>query len=1035
MTASSAANGEDEDIYANKSLGVYGYSVILMITAGVIAAGSVALISSWGIGVRVFRWLIDVGYAWQQVPLGIAVVIFTVLYMLDFFWPPHMPKKHFRLWKGDVCVGKSILGFGMLMFVVAGLFMAKDYPSVPVVFALVAEPAVIALLRWATKPHAFTIKNEEALDKDVQAKLMALKKITGNEKDTLAFLKACLIAFSTISIVSIAAWIYVAITDGGPHALQKENDITWAVAFLIWVTPLLIGIGNFVFGLYVCLRMAMQNTYADTDAARNELIMNAASDPNFNGSKSLTNTLVEELARHRVDLKQAESGVSVGDDEETMRRKYEQQGGNHVKQLTILAKIIGMVFVVVLGACYVTFQLASVDAAISATILGLLGTFFAMFVIFFYFMFKRIAEAMGKWLHDLPAFKAANKLRQNDWVRACFICCFLPVFPFIFCLGAVNQCIRKCRGIYKYGGAEANDWDNYGGKTDIDALPDTLWCTPRTSLIFTRVRKWNTISIAQKATMLCLLMFCFYISPIFINIVFSWMRYIFMGAGDPEAAFGFGWILFITFWVGVTAFLLPPVPGLTVYIFGGLMVSGACPEEFGGFWGGSVINIFLCWFLKLTACAVQQKVIGENLGRTQSVRSFLGVHTMQCRTIEKLLRTPGLSIGKVALLCGGPDWPVSVTAGILKLSLYQCELGTLPILFFIIPCAMTGSFYLKMGGTVDMSSTPEQQLAALEEQQMWDNCGKMMVVVTMGVTLILWAILTWALQNILEQNYEELSIPLTQNVELHWIDHRNEEVKKRCSVDWPRVPGLMRCLLLASTFIHKICCQAIYWGKAYLFGTFAVQSDITDLIFYGEPPEAVIGRESVVLFALYVVGWLGLIAFSFWKSAYTRSSRLEVLKELAVSEPSWKEVWIVETTAKLEEFERRKDGLNTGGANLADDAEEGIEADKIGDSKDEGQQDVRDCIIPGRASSPVQVLGEDCAKVADTPIAARETDSDAPTTACEILAGESANAAFQNQDSAPCIETLQSERSDRREGPGLGQGLRSEGVFARCCCP
>lgn len=60
------------------------------------------------------------------------------------------------------------------------------------------------------------------------------------------------------------------------------------------------------------------------------------------------------------------------------------------------------------------------------------------------------------------------------------------------------------------------------------------------------------------------------------------------------------------------------------------------------------------------------------------------------RAIEQVLRRPGMSFGKCMILCGGPagclrrllclsaeDWPTSVLAGILRLSLVQCTIGGL----------------------------------------------------------------------------------------------------------------------------------------------------------------------------------------------------------------------------------------------------------------------------------------------------------------------------------------------------------------------
>ncbi len=62
------------------------------------------------------------------------------------------------------------------------------------------------------------------------------------------------------------------------------------------------------------------------------------------------------------------------------------------------------------------------------------------------------------------------------------------------------------------------------------------------------------------------------------------------------------------------------------------------------------------------------------------------------RAIEVVLRQPGLSMGKCAILCGGPDWPTSVLCGILRCPISQILIGTAPIFFFVVPTVCTGAF-------------------------------------------------------------------------------------------------------------------------------------------------------------------------------------------------------------------------------------------------------------------------------------------------------------------------------------------------------
>merc|ERR1711871_1337836 len=71
-----------------------------------------------------------------------------------------------------------------------------------------------------------------------------------------------------------------------------------------------------------------------------------------------------------------------------------------------------------------------------------------LLVVFFYITFRRVAEALGQWMKDLPVWKSIRDLKNNDWVRALFIILFLQVLPIVLLLSFFNQWIRKRRGVY-----------------------------------------------------------------------------------------------------------------------------------------------------------------------------------------------------------------------------------------------------------------------------------------------------------------------------------------------------------------------------------------------------------------------------------------------------------------------------------------------------------------------------------------------------------------------------------------------------------
>ena len=76
------------------------------------------------------------------------------------------------------------------------------------------------------------------------------------------------------------------------------------------------------------------------------------------------------------------------------------------------------------------------------------------------------------------------------------------------------------------------------------------------------------------------------------------------------------------------------------------------------------------------------------------------------KAMRLVLSQEGLSIPKVAILIGGPDWPTSVSCGIMRLSLPQIILGTTPVVFLILPTCVTGAL-LYMASLKDESGNPE----------------------------------------------------------------------------------------------------------------------------------------------------------------------------------------------------------------------------------------------------------------------------------------------------------------------------------------
>jgi len=267
---------------------------------------------------------------------------------------------------------------------------------------------------------------------------------------------------------------------------------------------------------------------------------------------------------------------------------------------------------------------------------------------------------------------------------------------------------------------------------------------------------------------------------------------------------------------------------------------------------------------------VQQGLIGQMLGKNPWIRQTVGVHKPLIRAIEAVLRQPGLSFGKCMILCGGPDWPTSVLAGILRISLVQCEIGTCPIILNVVPLALTGSFYLKR-----------------DESDTWLRAGNLMFTMTVITSVAFWAGAGWAIQNEFDRNHEALTQPKEEFVELDWLDYRAEFIRKRCVVSWADVPLAVRVPFVIGALGLILVAQLFFWRFSILFGDFKVTDDIAELEWFGV--DGLISPMGVAGVGASLVSTLGLVVFSVWNARRRREPAAAAAKELVQMEATWKE--------------------------------------------------------------------------------------------------------------------------------------------------
>ena len=211
-----------------------------------------------------------------------SAVILVLLYLLDFFMPPHLPGEFLVLYSGDSWLGRGLLTAAVAQILVGILFLADRFPTAPLVLTIFLCPTGLILVRQITKPKPrfhLDAKGTASQEQNLKARLRMLKMVTGEEKEQRIFYKAAAIAFFVTALVCIIVWIPWAVTtsvrfDVSTDPVEREMN------FVRWATPLIVGICNLIFASFAALRVALDKTYQGTDHNRAQIILSSRSHMN-----------------------------------------------------------------------------------------------------------------------------------------------------------------------------------------------------------------------------------------------------------------------------------------------------------------------------------------------------------------------------------------------------------------------------------------------------------------------------------------------------------------------------------------------------------------------------------------------------------------------------------------------------------------------------------------------------------------------------------------------------------------------------------
>jgi hypothetical protein len=364
-----------------------------------------------------------------------------------------------------------------------------------------------------------------------------------------------------------------------------------------------------------------------------------------------------------------EENQVFADDDLTLKDKVDllKRRRTEANVRILLGVTAGFIFIV-----YISSMLTGSAMRMLATVRLFLGVFGAMAVGFFA---KNLRPEVLEQASQSKMVKNLIALSKMDPVRALVAAVGGILFPFLLGAGYLKQRVRLAR--------------------DPSLPRDTF--SPTIQRVYNAVMTWHPGGVMSWMVKLSLLIFALDICAKLAYVILSYL-------GEAIAELSVVIVSLILSFVGFLVFMNPLMPGPVVYMVVGVVVTGrlcrgakadagldvdaACPN--GTFVGGLFLCTTLCFLTKLAAVCGQME-IGRLLGQRVTVQRMCQVDKPAIRAIELILRKPGLFPGKVAILCGGPDWPTSVLCGILRQSKAEMCFGTCPMFFVCMPSVLSGA--------------------------------------------------------------------------------------------------------------------------------------------------------------------------------------------------------------------------------------------------------------------------------------------------------------------------------------------------------
>jgi len=425
-----------------------------------------------------------------------------------------------------------------------------------------------------------------------------------------------------------------------------------------------------------------------------------------------------------------------------------------------------------------------------------------------------------------------------DVLRGLLVLAFSPLSLVFLLLSVINQCIRRyitrhcCRKRVPDAEFEHKGIFTLGVARQINY-----------------VLSWDQVQVLTYAVY-------WGVGYIFLNVLASKFTTVFLSwLIEYTADMNIFAVTGIVIGVGMALFMLPPIPGLPIYLTSGIVLVSVGRNTLT-LWGSIGYASAVSTLLKLLACSVQQQLIGANLGGSVAVKQMVSINSEGMRAMRVILSDKGFSSRKIFVLVGGPDWPVSVLCGILGLDLLPILVGTLPVVILVVPTVLCGSFAYM--GSLEGDN-------GLDKYPWADTMGAVASAVTAGAMFYFMLAAAAAVKSTLENEKDIIdAIPLDEDVkEADAVSAEKSDAYRRVTI-WSNVPFGMKCIIILSVTMMIGCCYLLAGFNSLCFEEYDLMYTIREHL--GGNWTNIILLHGRIALLLFTISYVLLFTFQTWAS-------------------------------------------------------------------------------------------------------------------------------------------------------------------------